>query len=306
MPKIMRKDTSESMLGANPYNKNKEWDEENKTGKEFVSADDSMAYASKPKTAVLDKMENKEPEPSATPEPEPDATQAPEPKPFQKVDYKKRYDDLKKHYDRKVNEFKGKEQELKEQIQSNRPKYEPPKSKEELEEFKKDNPDIFGVVETISHMQASQQLEELQEELKQVKESLQLEEAKRAYIELNTLVPDWEQIRQSDDFHNWAEQQPEEIQNWVYKNRTNVRLAAQAINLYKASTGQSEQKPPEQPTQDYREAAQAVTSRTRTEEPSSNERIWTNSEINALSLQQYEQVRDEIDRAFSEGRVVME
>ena len=49
-----------SLMAANPYNKNKEWDGEGKTGKAFVSADDSMAYVSTQKTVVLDKMEEKE------------------------------------------------------------------------------------------------------------------------------------------------------------------------------------------------------------------------------------------------------
>ena len=67
--------------------------------------------------------------------------------PYSKVDYKKRYDDLKRYYDRKLGEWTSKENDLKTQLRENRPKYTPPKSKEELDSFKKEYPDIYGVVE---------------------------------------------------------------------------------------------------------------------------------------------------------------
>ena len=57
-------------------------------------------------------------------------------KPYTKVDYKKRYDDLKKYYDRKLGDWNTKEGDLKAQLQANRPKYTPPKSEEELKVFK--------------------------------------------------------------------------------------------------------------------------------------------------------------------------
>lgn len=294
-----------NLLGPNPYNKNKEWDDEGKTGKEFVSADDSMAYVNKPKVAIMDKMENRVEEEATATESTPQTTE--EPDLYKRVDYKKRYDDLKRHYDSKVNEFKSKEKELKDQLIANRPKYTPPKSAEELEEFKKDNPDIYNVVESVAHMQATKQLEDLQAELKELKNTLVVEEAKRAYLELKTLVPDFEQIRQDEDFHIWAETQPKEIQDWIYNNRTNVQLAAQAINLYKASRGLAQanvQKPPEVTSQSIRGADEAVSVKSRKAEPTSGEKIWTRAEIGKLSWKQYEQHRSEIDRAFAEGRIV--
>lgn len=306
MVKMVQKE--ESLLkGSNPYNKNKDWDDEGKTGKPFVSADDSMSYVEKKKYAVMDKMENKdEPkEEAATAQPPAEEGKEKAPELYKKVDYKKRYDDLKRHYDKKINEFKSHEKELKNQIREARPKYTPPKSDEELEEFKKDNPDIYNVVETISHMQSEQKMQDLQEELKTVRETLQLEEARRAYMELKNLVPDYEQIRQDEDFHMWAEQQPQQIQDWVYNNRTDATLAAQAINLYKASKGVGQQPPIENTQEDVRGSADlSVSVRSNVEEPSSNEKVWTHAEIDAMSLDQYEQHRDEIDRAFAEGRIV--
>ena len=35
---------------------------------------------------------------------------------------------------------------------------------------------------------------------------------------MNDRHPDFEDIRNSDDFHDWAKSQPQSIQDWVYKN----------------------------------------------------------------------------------------
>ena len=56
----------------------------------------------------------------------------------------------------------------------------------------------------------------------------------KAEAELMRLHPDFDDIRDSDDFHDWAEEQPEWIQKALYENDTDSRSAARAIDLYKA------------------------------------------------------------------------
>jgi hypothetical protein len=290
-----------NLMGANPYGKKKEWDGEGKTGQAFISADDSMAYKSTPKTAMIDKMEDGANTPAeATPQPAPTVEDGK----YSTVDYKKRYDDLKGHYDKKVNEFKGIEKDLKTQLTNNAPKYVPPTSPEELEVFRKENPQIYNLVETVAHMQASNELEALKGDLKTVRENLALSEATQAYEELKNLVPDFEAIRNDNAFHVWAEQQIPQIQAWVYNNSTDVTLAAQAINLYKASLGNGTPQGQQPPS--YAGADQAVQTRSgRTEVPTNPQgKIWSQSEIGGLSGEQFEQYSGEIDLAFAEGRVV--
>ena len=68
-------------------------------------------------------------------------------------DYKKRYDDLKTYYDQKLNEWKQEKEILAAQtnVAEKEQAYAPPKTKEELEQFKDKYPDVYQVVETISH-----------------------------------------------------------------------------------------------------------------------------------------------------------
>ena len=128
--------------------------------------------------------------------------------PYKKVDYKKRYDDLKRYYDRNLGDWNKKEDDLKVQLKENRPKYTPPKSKEELDAFKNDYPDIYGVVETVSHLQSQSEIKNMQDELEGLKKANQTLQEREASLELSKYHPDFEQIKESDDFHNWADVQP--------------------------------------------------------------------------------------------------
>lgn len=301
MAKMLPRD--DKVDGLNPYNQNKPWSEEGKTGKKFQSADDGLAYVEDKKYAVFnpkgtEEVEEEQQANEAAPAQE-------EPAPYQKVDYKKRYDDLKRHHDKKINEFKQKIDELK---KSDAPHYTPPKSLEDLENWKKENPDMYAVVESVAHLRTTQEIQEMQEELGKIKEKLQYEEARAAYAELKALVPDFEEIRQNEDFHKWAEEQPEQVQNWIYNNRTDALLAAKAINLYKAERGVKSASKPQPPIRKPAEqdAAQAVSVGRRVEEPQSQERVWTTSEISKLHWKEYEKYKAEIDRAWSEGRVIRE
>ena len=82
--------------------------------------------------------------------------------------YKKRYDDLKKYYDQKLSEWKQEKETLEAQksaIEEPRNKYAPPKTPEELDRFRDQYPDVYQVVETISHNMAAKQVEDLQAEI---------------------------------------------------------------------------------------------------------------------------------------------
>ena len=46
------------------------------------------------------------------------------------------------------------------------------------------------------------------------------------------LHPDFDDIRDSDEFHEWAESQPKWVQDALYENDNDARSAARAIDLY--------------------------------------------------------------------------
>ena len=282
---------------ANPYNSKKDYidyEQREANAKEpFADANTIAVKKDQPKV-VVDSMRTEQPE-EDTPEEQAD-------KPYKKVDYKKRYDDLKKHYDGRVNSFKAREDELLAEIRSNRPTYKAPKSEDELAAFKKEYPDVYGVVESVSHLQASKETADLKQEIKSLKELNQAANKEKAEARLARMHPDFEQIRESDDFHSWAESQPEAIKGWVYGNATNAELASRAIDLFKQDTGKS--KSNTEVSGDLVAASEMVKVKNSKEIGYGSKKIWTRSQIAAMSQSEFDKNEKAITEAMSEGRVV--
>jgi len=220
-----------------------------------------------------------------------------------RTNYKKRYDDLKKHYDQKIAEFKQREGELQAEASARVPQYSPPKTVEDLERFKSEYPDLYDTVETVAHMRSAEQLTALQQKLAAI-ENRELEISKRdAEARLRSRHPDFEDIRGDEQFHEWAKVQPEEIQRWIYRNPDNVDLASRAIDLYKMENNIAINKQSSRRSQPSKSnAADMVSTKTTSVEPKSA-KIWTQREIAALSLDDYDRFEEEIDLAIREGRV---
>ena len=217
--------------------------------------------------------------------------------------FKKRYDDLKKHYDSTINKHKDEVTSLRSQLESSTKEFVPPKSKSELEAWRKEYPDVYDMVETIAMDKATTQTAELENKYKSIQ--LQQEQIKKekAEVELLKIHPDFNDIRTKDDFHEWAEQQDPTIQGWLYENTSNAKLAARAIDLYKMDKGVSKLTKKEEKDV-KKEAAKAITkTRKSTESESPKKKIWTTSEIATLKPHQFEKFEEDIDLARLEGRI---
>ena len=268
----------------NPYNAKKDWHTPDKPS---MGDADGLFY-SRPK------------EEQATPSEE---SETPPAKNSKGVNYKKRYDDLKKHYDNRIAEFKQKEQELLAEAAEKAPKYKAPKTLEELEQFKAKNPDLYETVETVAHLQSENQTEELKQQLT----ALQEREADIMKREAETVLrerhPDFEDIRGDDAFHEWAKEQPDDIQKWVYANNSDATLASRAIDLYKMENGINQ--PPQKrqsKQQENRSAADMVSTKT-TAVDAKAPKVWTEREIANMSIDQFDKYEDEIKQALAEGRI---
>ena len=219
-------------------------------------------------------------------------------------DYKKRYDDLKRHYDEKVGEFKSEVESLRNTMTERAAEMPrgvtPPRTQEELAEFKERYPDVFEVVQTVSSMQTESQVSKLREELGTIKDREQELEKQKAFEELLRLHPDFDELKTSDEFLKWLEDQPQSIADGIYKNNKDAKWAARVIDLYKADTGLTKKKSKSSPS-----AADAIT-KTPARDVSTNagnKKIWKASEIRTLKPWQFEKLESEIDAARSEGRI---
>ena len=271
---------------ANPYNMNKSWHKEDEIG--FQDA--NGVFFEKPQAKQEADIE------------EPVEQEATKDEPYKRPDYKKRYDDLKKHYDSKLNEFKSREQELLEEAAKSRPSYVAPKSPEELEKFREEYPDVYEVVETVSHLQSEEKSKDLREKLEKLQSREQELVRKDAEKRLMDKHPDFEDIRNSDDFHGWAKEQPKSIQDWVYNNADDADLASRALDLFKKDIGMDVAPKKSNSKQSKKSAADMVSTKTTSVEPK-QEKIWTEREIAKMSMAQFDKHEAEISQAMQEGRI---
>jgi hypothetical protein len=277
---------------ANPYNYKKSWHKVEQ--KKFV--DSTQLYFPDPENETEEVEESGVNEEVAVEE-----TAQPE-KPYKRPNYKKRYDDLKKHYDSKLSEFKQREQELIDQAREGKVEYTPPKSEEELAEFKKKYPDVYDVVETVANMQSESRAKGLEEKIKLLQQREQELLALDAEKELKANHPDFDDIRNSDDFHTWAKSQPQSIQDWIYNNSSDPSAASRALDLFKADMGLVNKKSRSSSPKRKASAADLVSAKTTSVEPS-QAKVWTEKEILALSPAEFDKLERDIDKAWEEGRI---
>ena len=173
---------------------------------------------------------------------------------------------------------------------------------EELEAFKQEYPDVYEVVETVSHLQASEKskvLEERLEALQQREKELIRKDAEKRLMDRH---PDFEDIRNSDDFHDWAKSQPNSIQNWIYKNADDADLASRALDLFKKDIGMDVAPKKSNSKQSKKSAADMVSTKTTTVEPQ-QEKVWTEREIAKMSMAEFDKHEAEISEAMQQGRI---
>ena len=217
--------------------------------------------------------------------------------------FKKRYDDLKKHYDSTINKHKEELNSLRTQLESSNTQFVPPKSKEELEAWRKEYPDVYDMVETIAIDKATTRTADLENKYKDLQLQQEQIAKEKAEVELLKLHPDFNDIRANDDFHAWAEQQDPTIQGWLYENTSNSKLAARAIDLYKMDRGLSKLTKKEE--KDVKKEAAKAISKTKkaTDSDIPKKKVWTASEISRLKPHEFEKFEKEIDLARLEGRI---
>ncbi len=217
--------------------------------------------------------------------------------------FKKRYDDLKRHYDSTLGKHKDEVRTLRTQLEQSSKQFVPPKSKEELEAWRKEYPDVYDMVETIAMTKADTRAKEMEDKYQNLQVQQEQISREKAEVELLKVHPDYKDIRQKDEFHEWAAKQDPTIQGWLYENTSNASLAGRAIDLYKMDTGISKLSK-KQETAVKKEAAKAITKTAKaTETELPKKKIWSNAEISKMTVNEYAKYEEEIDKAVREGRI---
>ena len=225
-----------------------------------------------------------------------------EPKNAEEKTFKKRYGDLRRHTQEKEKEFQSQLDELKNQLsKATKKEMKLPKSDEDISEWAKEYPDVAAIVETIATKKAREQSEDIAKRIKEIDERDANSVKEKAEVELLRLHPDFADIRESDEFHDWADEQPKWIQNALYENDNDAKSAARAIDLYKSDKGIGKTKEKSNDTG----AAKAVSTKSKTSvSETSNAVTFKESAVEKMSSQEYEKKSEQIMEAIRSGNFV--
>jgi hypothetical protein len=217
--------------------------------------------------------------------------------------FKKRYGDLRRHTQDKEKQFQKQLDDLKEQLgKATKKEMKLPKSDADIEAWAREYPDVAKIVETIAMKKAKEQSAELESRIQKIDEMSAEATKDKAEAALMQIHPDFDEIRDSDEFHEWAEEQPKWIQDALYENDNDARSAARAIDLYKSDKGIGK----ETSTKSNKSAAFEVSTkntRTKVDATESGKKI-RESAVQKMSAQQYEKQADTIMEAIRSGNFI--
>ena len=225
-----------------------------------------------------------------------------EPTSAEEKTFKKRYSDLRRHQQKQAEEFKAELAAMKSQLEkATKKEMKLPKSDEDIETWAAEYPDVAAIVETIAMKKAAEQSTALEERMKAIDEMQTSATKEKAEAALMQMHPDFDEIRDSDDFHNWAEEQPKWVQDALYDNDNDARSAARAIDLYKADMGIGKEKP-----KSNKDAAKSVSTKNSRSKPQENEATTylKESQVQKMSAEEYEKNSDEIMEAIRSGKFI--
>ncbi len=217
--------------------------------------------------------------------------------------FKKRYSDLRRHSQKVENDLRKEVEELKALVQTATEKQmKLPANEDDIDSWAKQYPDVYRIVESIAMKKAKETTKTLEERMRKVDESERNTSREKARVELLKLHPDFDKIEDSEDFHDWAEEQPKWVQDALYENDDDFRSAARVIDLYKADRNINKRtRAPE-----TKGAAEAVNTRGRAT-PSATadqEGVFYESQVQKMSIQEYEKNQEDIVKAMRSGKFI--
>jgi hypothetical protein len=214
--------------------------------------------------------------------------------------FKKRYGDLRRHMQQKEKEWQDRLEVLEGRAKTQN--IIPPKSDEDIEKWAKKYPDVAGIVEKIAAKKAQELFKTAESRLAEF-DKVQYEATRtRAENQIRDSHPDFDKLRASDEFHDWADAQPKWVQDALYENADDPASVVRVIDLYKVDKGLS----PAAKKQGARDAASVVNRKTSKAniDPDDSSNYIKESQVAKMSADEFEKRSDEINQAIRSGKFV--
>ena len=213
--------------------------------------------------------------------------------------FKKRYGDLRRHMQEKEKEWNDKFEAFEKRMKKE--SIVPPKSDEDIEEWARQYPDVAGIVETIAAKKAQEMFSKADARLKELDQAQSEAERMKAENAIRKSHEDFDDLRASDEFHNWAEEQPKWVQDALYENADDPASVVRVIDLYKVDKGLTKTAKKAK----AKDAASTVTRRSKTsvDVDESGDTI-RESDVAKMSDKEFEAKSEEINKAIRSGKFV--
>lgn len=215
----------------------------------------------------------------------------------EEASFKKRYGDLRRHMQEKEKEWETKFNNLQAQLASTTSTL--PNSEEDIEAWVNQHPDVAAIVQALAAKEADKRVQNAEQRLQQLDQDRYEITRQKAEQTIIKAHPDFNELKESDAFHDWADEQPKWVQDAIYENADDPRSVIRVIDLYKADKGLTKS---DKKKQD-REAASMIkaNSRTRIEEDET-ESYYSESQVSKMGLVEYEKHQDKILEAMRTGK----
>ena len=211
--------------------------------------------------------------------------------------YKKRYDDLRRHQNKLVEQVKTLEAKI-----ADPSNFTAPTTEAELEAWKDKYPDVANIVATLAKKEAQAMYNAADERLTRLDEIAADANRAKAEAEIRAIHSDFDELKESDVFHDWVDVQPKWVKDALYINEDDPASVARVIDLYKADNNIVNKTK----KASAKKAATAIVTkkgRTAVDADDVSGKI-TESDVNKMSAKEYEDRSDEIMEAMRTGRFV--
>jgi len=243
--------------------------------------------------------EEQQPEKEASEEKEADTEVKEETLSAEEKSFKKRYGDLRRHMQDKEKEWDEKFKTFEKRLEKE--SIIPPKSDEDIEEWAKEYPDVAGIVETIAAKKAQEMFSKAEARMQEFDKIQTEAERTKAESVIRKSHEDFDDLRASDEFHTWVDEQPKWVQDALYENSDDPASVVRVIDLFKVDKGLTKTAKKAK----AKDAASTVTKRTKTQvDVEDANDVIRESEVARMSNKEFEEHSDEINKAIRSGKFV--
>lgn len=265
----------------------------NKTNQKRIEDDEKeIAEMLKAQTQELEEGEEKT---EGNPEDTSEASKENENLSVEEERFKKRYGDLRRHSQKEIEALKSQIEELKKTNTGT------PEDQEDLEEWVKKNPKVAKIVEAIAEQKASEKFSTADKKFKEIEDLNYEATLERETQKIRKAHPDFDTLKESDEFHDWVDEQALWVRKAAYENIDDAASVISVIDLYKVHNGLTAR----DVKNTAKEAATAVKGGKKTSPVAkAEERAFSESDVKAMSTKEFEENFDKIVEQQRKGTFV--